>query len=228
MEKHLRRLDAESPLISNLVSGAKILFSTFKTLKNMSKINITPMGRISYPYLFKAKRNGLNNKDEYTVDILFAKNEDPKKDPINAIRNTVEEAIKEKWPNKRPNGLLLPIKDGDGTKPKAGTPYDEAYHGCWFITLKNTRKPQVVDANKQEILDEGEVYGGCYGRASYTAYAYDNKGNKGVSLSLVHFQKIKDGESFSGTHTTAENDFDVVSDESDNPSNYSPKNSMLS
>jgi len=194
----------------------------------MSKINITPMGRISYPHLFKAKRNELSNKDEYTVDILFAKNEDPKKDPINAIRNTVEEAIKEKWPNKRPNGLVLPIKDGDGTKPKAGTPYDEAYHGCWFITLKNTRKPQVVDANKQEILDEGEVYGGCYGRASYTAYAYDNKGNKGASLSLVHFQKIKDGESFSGTHTTAENDFDVVSDESDNPSNYSPKNSMLS
>lgn len=190
----------------------------------MSKIYVTQMGRVSYPYLFKAKKNELSSKDEYSVDLLFPK---ATAGAMNIIHNAIEEAIKEKWGSKRPNILNLPIKDGDGTKPKAGTPYDEAYHGCHFITLKNSRKPQVVDANKQEILDEGEVYGGCWGRASFTAYAYDNKGNKGVSLSLVNFQKMKDGEAFSGTRSSAESDFDVVSDESDNPANYSKK-SILS
>lgn len=192
----------------------------------MSKIYKTAIGKVSYPKtLFNPKRNEYSGKEEYSVDLIFPKSKDPAKDPLNVVRNAIEEAIKAQWPTKRPPMLHIPIKDGDGLKPKAGTPYDEVYHGSYFITLKNTRRPQLVDAKLQRIEDEADIYGGCYGRASFTVYTYEKKGNKGVSLSLVNFQKTSDGEAISGTRSFAEDDFEVLSDESDNPANY---NSMLS
>lgn len=191
----------------------------------MSKIYKTAIGKVSYPNLFRPKRNEINGKEEYSVDLIFPKSKDPAKDPLNVVRNAIEEAIKKEWPTKRPPMLNIPIKNGDGTKPKAGTPYGEEYHNSYFITLRNQRRPQIVDAKVQRIEDEADVYGGCYGKASFTVKAYDTKGNRGVSIYLVNFQKTSDGEAFSGTRSVPEDDFEVLSDESDNPANY---NSMLS
>lgn len=186
----------------------------------MSKSFITPLGRVSYPNLFKAKVDSFDSsKSYYSVDLIFPKSKDLKTCPLNSLRNEIEKAIKEKWP-KRPPILTLPIKDGDGLKPQAGTPYDEAYHGCWFITLKNKRRPQVVDSQLRQITDETLIYGGCYGHASYQLYAYDNKGKKGISVSLNNFQKVRDGEPFGGGGTQAENEFEVQAEEADNPANY--------
>jgi len=186
----------------------------------MSNIFITPLGRVSYPNLFKPKADTFDSSKpaKYSVDLLFPKT-DLKNCPLNALRNEIEKTIKARWP-KRPAFLNMPIKDGDGTKPKAGTPYDEAYHGCWFITLKNTRRPQVVDSQKRLIENEGDVYGGCYGKASFQLYAYDNTGTKGVMLSLNNFQKVKDGEAFGAGGTDPENDFQIEAEEADDPANY--------
>ena len=49
-----------------------------------------------------------------------------------------------------------------------------------------------------EILDESEIYSGCYGKVSLRAFAYDQKGNKGVSFGLQNVQKVRDGESLGG------------------------------
>lgn len=185
----------------------------------MSNIIITPIGRVSYPNLLRPKQNSFNGDVLYSVDLLFPKNKNQAECVLNPLRNLIEKAVKEKWP-KTPGFIQLPIKDGDGLKPKAGTPYDEAYHGCWFITLKNKIKPQVVDQNVKAIQNEEDLYGGCYGRATLSIYAYDNKGNKGVSLSLNNFQKTGDGERFSGQRTLAEEDFSAISSEADNPANY--------
>ena len=57
----------------------------------MSKIYKTAIGKVSYPYLFKPKRNELNGKEEYSVDLIFPKSKDPAKDPLNVIRNAIEE-----------------------------------------------------------------------------------------------------------------------------------------
>lgn len=176
----------------------------------------TPVGRISYPALFgEGKFNALSGKKEYTVDLLFPKNTD-----LSAVKKEIDNAIEAKWGSKPPKGLRSPIKDGDGTKQN-GEPYAAEYKGCYFITLKNTRKPGVVGPDAQPLMDQGEIYGGCFGRASFNAFAYDQKANKGVSLSLINFQKVKDGEPFGGPRIDAEEDFDAVdSEEADNPANY--------
>jgi len=181
---------------------------------------VTPVGKASYTYLLKPKLNAKSGKMQYSTDILFDKKID-----LSKLKAAIEETIKEKWGAKRPKVLHSPIKDGDGVKPKTGEPYGDEYHGCFFITTKNTRKPGVVDAQTQPILDESEIYGGCYIRASLKPFAYDVDGSKGITLYLINVQKVKDGEPFGGdAKVSPENEFDVIDDEQDNPANYQQSN----
>ena len=179
---------------------------------------ITPVGRASFPNLMKPKLNEMSGKSEYSVDILFDKKTD-----LTKLKELLEKTVKEKWGTKVPKVFNNPIKDGDGTK-KNGEPYGPEYHGCFFITVKNTRKPGVVDSQNQDILTEEEIYGGCFIRASVNAFAYDRSGNRGVSLSLNNVQKVKDGEAFGAARVSAADEFDVIDDEADNPDNYQSSN----
>ena len=66
-----------------------------------------------------------------------------------------------KWGGKIPPNLKLPLRDGDIDRPE-----DEAYKGCYFFNANSRQAPQVVDKQVQPILDQTEVYSGCYGRIS--------------------------------------------------------------
>ena len=65
-------------------------------------------------------------------------------------------------------------------------------------------KPVVVDAFCNPISDPGEVYSGCYGRASIDFYGYSKQGNKGVSAGLLSVQKLHDGDSLGGARGSAD------------------------
>ncbi|WP_278600881.1 ssDNA-binding protein, partial [Clostridium tertium] len=72
--------------------------------------------------------------------------------------------------------------------------------------------PQVVDSKVEPILDQSEVYSGCYGRISVTFYGYNSNGNRGIAAGLGNIQKIKDGEPLGG-RVSAVNEFGTVEDE---------------
>lgn len=61
----------------------------------------------------------------------------------------------------------------------------------------------------QPILDQSEVYSGCYGRISVNFYGFNSNGNRGIAAGLGNIQKLRDGESLGG-RTSAEDDFDAV------------------
>ena len=69
-----------------------------------------------------------------------------------------------------------------------------------------------LDKQVQPILDQTEVYSGCYGRISVNFYGYNSNGNRGVAAGLGNIQKLKDGEALS-SRTNAEDDFEAVEDE---------------
>ena len=81
--------------------------------------------------------------------------------------------------------------------------------GAIFMNLRSTQRPGVVDQNVQDILDESQFYAGCIARASINAYAYDQKGNRGVAFGLANIQKVRDGEPL-GNRTKPEQDFAPV------------------
>ena len=83
-----------------------------------------------------------------------------------------------------------------------------------FLNANSKQAPQIVDRQVQPILDQSEVYSGCYGRVSITFYAYNSNGNKGVAAGLGNVQKLRDGEPL-GSRANAKDEFEAVDAEDD-------------
>ena len=144
---------------------------------------------------------------KYSVSAIIPKSDTK---TINAIKAAIEQAKKDsvsKWGGKVPANLKLPLRDGDIDRPD-----DEAYAGCYFFNANSRQAPQVVDAKVQPILDQSEVYSGCYGKISVTFYGYNSNGNRGIAAGLGNIQKLRDGESLGGRSNAAD-DFQTEDDE---------------
>lgn len=173
----------------------------------------TPVFRVSYPHVFKPQLNDLNGQLEYSVVALFPKGAD-----LTALKAAAHAAVVKKWgadKGKWPQNLKSPFRDqNERAKDVDGKQVLPAGYeaGAVFLTLKSKQKPGVVDQQVNDIVDETEFYAGCYAKASVNAYAYDQKGNRGVAFGLGNLQKVKDGESLGG-RTRPEDDFSAVEGE---------------
>lgn len=166
---------------------------------------VTGKVRLSFPHLLEK----YDKSDKYQCQLLISKDD---KDTIGVIKKAIEAAKEQgktdKWGGKVPGNFASPIHDGDD-KDDA-----ETYGGCYYLSAKSTRKPQVVDLDRDEIYDEDEVYPGCYVRASISFFAYNQSGN-GVGCILNHIQKLEDGERLGGGVSSAADDFSDDDDELD-------------
>jgi hypothetical protein len=170
----------------------------------------TPMFRAAFPQLFEPKGfEGQNPK--YNVIALFDANAD-----ISALKQMAKETAEAAWKDGIPTGCRSPFMDGNN-KPDL-----EGYAGMTYVNFKSSQKPGVVDKNVQPILDQSDIYGGMWGRATVTCYAY-GKGTKlnpnvspGVAFGLQNFQKLKDDDAFSG-RARAEDDFEPLDIEGEAP-----------
>ena len=120
-------------------------------------------------------------------------------DKIEAAIEAAIEIGKDKVGNKK--NLKTPLRDGDDERSD-----DSAYEGCYFLNANSSKKPGIVDANLDPILNRDEFYSGCYGRASVNFYAFNVSGNKGIACGLNNLQKTEEGEMLSGG-STPESDF---------------------
>lgn len=168
--------------------------------KNETPTKVIVSCRFSYLHCWEPEAiNG--GEPKYSVSAIIPKSD---KETIKKIQAAVEAAKQEslsKW------GGKIPLRDGDIDRPE-----DEAYKGCYFFNANSRQAPQVVDKQVQPILDQTEVYSGCYGRISVNFYGYNSNGNRGVAAGLGNIQKLKDGEALS-SRTNAEDDFEAVEDE---------------
>lgn len=161
-----------------------------------------------FSYLHCWEPDSVNGGDpKYSVSAIIPKSDTK---TINAIKAAVEQAKKDsvsKWGGKIPANLKLPLRDGDFDRPD-----DEAYANSYFFNANSRQAPQVVDARVQPILDQSEVYSGCYGKISVTFYGYNSNGNRGIAAGLGNIQKLRDGESLGGRSSAAD-DFQTEEEE---------------
>lgn len=164
---------------------------------------VTNKVRFSYVNVFEPRAQEEGGEKYYDICILV-----PKKDRKmiakieEAIEAAIEKGVKGVFGGARPKKLKLPLRDGDEEKESA------EFVGMMFFNAKAKRKPGVVDAELNAILDKEEFYSGCYGRASVNFYAFNHeKGGKGVGVGLNHVQKLEDGERLGGDFSSAEDDF---------------------
>lgn len=157
---------------------------------------VTPVGRVSFPKVYKAEAFE-DQAPKFSCTLLFKKNTDltPLKKALHAAKVELWGEDKNDWPK----GLTSPIKDGDEKEDLDG------YEGMYYLTAANKLKPDVVDRALEPIAEESdEFYAGCMARMAIRAYAWEFKNKKGhvmkrgVSFSLENVQKIGEGERFSG------------------------------
>lgn len=166
----------------------------------------TPFFRVSYPNVFKPRLNKLNNKEEYNIQCLFPKGTD-----LTSLKQAAQSAMEKKWGSdqaKWPKNIRTPFRN-QGDRAKDGKTPMGYEDGAIYLNLRTDKRPGVVDQNRNPILDENEFYAGCWARATISAYAYDQAGNRGVSFGLLNLQKVKDDEPL-GTRVSAEDDFQPV------------------
>ena len=162
---------------------------------------VTGIVRLSFANVWEPK--SINGSDpKYSVSLIIPKED---KETIAEINAAIDAAIKEgigKFGGKAPNkaSIKLPLRDGDDERE------DEAYQGCYFLNANSKTPPQIVDRKVKPILDQSEVYSGCYAKVSISFYAFNTNGNKGVACGLGNIQKVKDGEPLSG-RSNASDDF---------------------
>ncbi len=172
---------------------------------NKTKV-ITGKVRFSYANVWEPK--SINGGDEkYSVSLIIPKSDIKTLNEIKAATEAAKQEGKAKLGGKIPANLKLPLRDGDIDRPD-----DEAYRNSYFINANSKDRPQIVDKNIKPILDQSEVYSGCYGRASIILFAFNTNGNKGIACGLGNLQKLSDGEPLSG-RSRAEDEFSSFEDE---------------
>jgi len=164
---------------------------------------VTGKVRFSYAHVHKPAAIGEGQDEKYSVCLLI-----PKKDKATiakieaAVKEATEQGKASKFGGKIPKNLKLPLRDGDEERED-----DENYKGMYFLNANSTRKPELVDENRDPIMTADELYSGCYGRASVNFYAFNVNGNAGIACGLNNLQKLEDGDRLGGGASSAEDDF---------------------
>lgn len=161
--------------------------------------------RLSFVHLFKPYAFQPGQDEKFSTTVLLPKTDAATKQRIDAAIA----AAKQKGANGNWNGVVPPVVpdpiwDGDGVK-QDGTPFGAECKGHWVFTARSSADypPEVVDRMGNPIINQTDVYSGCYARVNVEFYPYNFNGKKGVGCSLGPVQKLRDGEALGGAAPTA-------------------------
>lgn len=152
--------------------------------------------RLSYANIWEPKQVNGTGDPKYSCCLLIPKTDTATLVKLEAAIDAVKKDPKSltRWGGKLPPKLKEPLRDGDEERD------DDTYAGCKFINANSSenRRPRIIDQRCNEVLDQDEVYSGCYANVKIGLFAYSASGNKGIGAGLEVIQKVRDGERLSG------------------------------
>lgn len=156
--------------------------------------------RLSYANLFKPRAAAPGQEEKYSVTILVPKSDVETKQRIDQAIEAAKQKGKDKWGGIIPPVVAIPVHDGDGVKPSDGMPFGNECKGHWVFTAsaKVDYPPEVVDGQLNPIINQSEIYSGCYARVHVNFFPYMFGGKKGIGCGLGPVQKVADGEPLGG------------------------------
>jgi hypothetical protein len=168
---------------------------------------ITPEFRAAFISVFRAtsmkNADGSVNKPKFSIRAAF-----PPTAKLDALKKEAEMAAREKWGDKIPKTLRSPFRLNEELEnPIVGI------GDGWVImsfSANEDKRPGIVDAKLQDIIDDSDVYSGAWYRAQVRAFAYENAGNKGVSFGLQNVQKLRDDDLIGSGRIPASKAFEPV------------------
>lgn len=163
----------------------------------------TPVGRVSFPFVFEPDEGDDDGKAKYRCSLLFKKTTD-----LTKLKKALFYAAKFGFAGKPDAELKAMVnavfRDGDGKENLEG------YEGHYFITASSKDQPAVVQKDEDgaliKLTTKQEFYAGCYAVAVLVASPYGHtkeslkftKGKKGVTFYLNGLEKKGDGAKFGG------------------------------
>lgn len=179
------------------------------TPNNETKV-ITGKVRLSFVHLLTPKADD-EGVDKYSCMLLIPKTD---KETLNKLEKAQKAAF-EKNKHDKLKGIKdfskvkTTLRDGDEEMDTEERP---EYEGMMFLNVSSRTAPQIIDKYKEKVTSEDEVYSGVYARVSINAFAYNTKGNKGITFGLNNVQILAHGE-FLGGRSSADADFDEWEDD---------------
>lgn len=167
---------------------------------------LTPKFRVAFPQVAEMKVFQPGQKGRYSCVALFTPSEFSEKDKqkwqalIAACNKVSLENFKKPMKELDRSVYKTPFHKGEEKEQYAGFGA-----GVIFFTMSAyTRRPGIVGIDGVTPLDPGELYPGCYARASVNPFG--NAQWKSISIGMNHIQKLGEGERLDGA-TSAEEDF---------------------
>ena len=175
---------------------------------------VTGLVRLSYLNVFSPRKiEGQEGEGKYTACILIPKSD---KTTLNAIKSACDAARMSSaalFGGKVPERLKLPLHDGDGEMPNGGE-YGPECKGMYVLNASARQQPGLGDRRCNRIIDQTQLYSGCWARVDLNFFAYKAQGNQGIGAGLNNIQKVKDDEPLGG-RKRAEDVFQPMEDEED-------------
>lgn len=172
------------------------------------KLTSVVTGKVRFSYVNVFEPRSINGgKSRYSMSLIIGKGEVETIAKINSAILYAEREGTVKYGGKVPDNLKYPLRDGDAERPN-----DDAYRNSYFVNASSFSKPGVVDENLNPITDPGEVYSGCYGRASITFKTFRVDGSWSIACRIMNLQKVCEGEPLCA-RSTPEEDFTVIDSE---------------
>lgn len=129
--------------------------------------------RLSFPYLFEPDEQEDDNgkkKKSYRVTLLLPKA--THKPVAQKLSRLISEMCEEEYGNPKLAADRKFLRDGDESDA-------EDHHGCWTVTVRETRKPILVDRDRQPTEEDDELlYSGAWANVVIRPWAQNGKSMK--------------------------------------------------
>lgn len=169
-------------------------------------VALLSFARVLAPYTPKKSKDG----PIFSATLVFTPEILKTSSNLKTLRVDAEAVFTEKFGAKGLKQAKMPFDDRPSDPDYAeskGYPV-----GSVFINTKRSADrgaPQIVDQQLQPILDESEIYSGCYVYATLRPYAWEYEGKRGVSFGLQNLQLVKTGPRLDG-RASASDEFEPV------------------
>ena len=146
----------------------------------------SPFGVVSFPHTHTPRAPSPGADERYSVSIIFDKAAQETEE-FKEMKSEAMRVATEKWGAKAAdmikNGQLrMPFRPAEEKAKYAGYEAGKVFVNAW-----SKQAPDVIDGRLNDVA-ASDVFPGCVGRITYNPFAYDNSGNKGVSIGLNNLQ----------------------------------------